>query len=162
MKRPSSPRPGAISPPPASGSFRRTPSRSLPRWSATPQRSASPTIRTPPAPAACLPAIGSGLTSGYGATCAPSTTPSTTHGYLQSADATQTYLFMDGAHLTEAGQQIEADYFYNLLVAPSEISYLAETAVQTTFQTVTGIQQQIDLTQRLRRPGWNVWVNGEL
>lgn len=111
---------------------------------------------------ACLPAIGSGLTSGYGVTCAPTTTPSTTYGYLQSADATQTYLFMDGVHLTEAGQKIEADYFYNLLVAPSEISYLAETAVQTTFQTITGIQQQIDLTQRQRHGGWNVWVNGQL
>jgi len=111
---------------------------------------------------ACLPAIGSGLTSGYGATCAPTTTPSTTHGFLQSADATQTYLFVDGVHLTEAGQRIEADYFYNLLVAPSEISFLAETAVQTTFRTVTGIQQQIDLAQRLRQVGWNVWVNGQL
>lgn len=115
-----------------------------------------------PSAYACLPAVGSGLTSGYGVTCAPTTTPSTTHGYLQSADATQTYLFMDGVHLTEAGQKIEADYFYNLLVAPSEISYLAETAVQTTFQTITGIQQQIDLTQRQRRGGWNVWVNGRL
>jgi outer membrane lipase/esterase len=111
---------------------------------------------------ACLPAIGSGLTSGYGATCAPTTTPSTTHGYLQSADATQTYLFVDGVHLTEAGQRIEADYFHNLLVAPSEISFLAETAVQTTFRTITGIQQQIDLAQRLRQAGWNVWVNGQL
>ena len=111
---------------------------------------------------ACLPAIGSGLISGYGATCAPTTVPSTTHGYLQSADATQTYLFVDGVHLTEAGQQIEADYFYNLLVAPSEISFLAETAVQTTLQTIIGIQQQIDLAQRLRQPGWNVWVNGQL
>ena len=109
-----------------------------------------------PSAYACLPALGSGLTSGYGVTCAPTTTPSTTHGYLQSADATQTYLFMDGVHLTEAGQKIEADYFYNLLVAPSEISFLAETAVQTTFQTITGIQQQIDLTQRLRQSGWNV------
>jgi outer membrane lipase/esterase len=111
---------------------------------------------------ACLPPTGSGLTSGYGIMCAPTTTPSATYGYLQSADATHTYLFMDGVHLTEAGQQIEADYFYNLLVAPSEISYLAETAIQTTFQTISGIQQQIDLTQRLRQPGWNVWVNGEL
>src|SRR5579871_2618498 len=117
---------------------------------------------TGPANYACLPAIGSGLTSGYGITCAPTTTPSTTHGYLQSADATRTYLFVDGVHLTEAGQQIEADYFYNLLVAPSEMSFLAETAVRTTFQTITGIQQQIDLAQRLRQPGWNVWVNGQL
>jgi outer membrane lipase/esterase len=119
-------------------------------------------LATGPSSYACLPAIGSGLTSGYGVTCAPTTTPSTTHGYLQSANATQTYLFMDGVHLTEAGQQIEADYFYNLLVGPSEISFLAETAVQTTFQTIIGIQQQIDLTQRLRQPGWNVWVNGQL
>src|SRR5262249_39930810 len=55
-----------------------------------------------PSAYACLPAIGSGMTSGYGVTCAPTTTPSKTHGYLQSADATQTYLFMDGVHLTEA------------------------------------------------------------
>jgi outer membrane lipase/esterase len=117
---------------------------------------------TGPAAYACLPPVGSKLTSGYGITCAPTTTPSATHGYLQSADATHTYLFMDGVHLTEAGQLIEADYFYNLLVAPSEISFLAETAIQTTFQTITGIQQQIDLAQRLRQPGWNVWVNGQL
>jgi outer membrane lipase/esterase len=70
---------------------------------------------------------------------------------------------MDGVHLTERGQQIEADYFYNLLVAPSEISFLAETAIQTTFQTIIGIQQQIDLAQRRLRPsGWNVWINGQL
>src|SRR5579863_1330776 len=119
-------------------------------------------LATGPSNYACLPAIGSGLTSGYGVTCAPTTTPSTAHGYLQSANATQTYLFMDGVHLTEAGQQIEADYFFNLLVAPSEISFLAETAVQTTIQTVAGIQQQIDLAQRLRQPGWNIWLNGQL
>jgi len=99
-------------------------------------------------PHACLPPTGSGLTFGYGILCAPTTTPSSAHGYLQPADATQTYLFMDGVHLTERGQQIEADYFYNLLVAPSEISFLAETAIQTTFQTVIGIQQQIDLAQQ--------------
>lgn len=116
-----------------------------------------------PAGYACLPPTGSGLTAGYGILCAPTTTPSATHGYLQSADATQTYLFMDGVHLTERGQQIEADYFYNLLVAPSEISFLAETAIQTTFQTILGIQQQIDLAQRRGRPsGWNVWINGQL
>jgi outer membrane lipase/esterase len=112
---------------------------------------------------ACLPPTGSGLMSGYGVLCAPTTTPSSAHGYMQSADATQTYLFMDGVHLTERGQQIEADYFYNLLVAPSEISFLAETAIQTTFQTIIGIQQQIDLAQRRLRPsGWNVWINGQL
>jgi outer membrane lipase/esterase len=69
---------------------------------------------------------------------------------------------MDGIHLTEAGQLIVADYYYSLLVAPSEISYLAETAIQTTFGMITGIQQQIDLSQRQRPAGWNGWINGQL
>lgn len=115
-----------------------------------------------PSAYACLPPTGSGLTSGYGVLCAPSTTPSATHGYLQSADATQTYLFMDGIHLTEAGQLIVADYYYGLVVAPSEISYLAETAIQSTFGIITGIQQQIDLSLRTRPAGWNAWTNGQL
>ena len=103
-----------------------------------------------------------GITTGYGVTCAPTATPNSNYGYLVSANATQTHLFMDGTHLTEAGQQILADYYYSLLVAPSEISFLAETAIQTTFQTIIGIQQQIDLAERLRAPGWNIWFNGDL
>jgi outer membrane lipase/esterase len=111
---------------------------------------------------ACVPPVLLAGQTGYGVTCAPTTTPNSSYGYLVSANATQTHLFMDGTHLTEAGQQIVADYYYSLLVAPSEISFLAETAIQTTFQTVIGIQQQIDLAERLRAPGWNVWVNGDL
>ena len=60
---------------------------------------------------------------------------------------------MDSTHLTEAGQLIVADYIYSLLVAPSEISFLAESAIQTTFGTITGIQQQIDLSQRRQPAG---------
>jgi outer membrane lipase/esterase len=111
---------------------------------------------------ACLPPIGSGLTSGYGALCAPTTTPSATHGYLQSANATQTYLFMDGIHLTEAGQIIVADYYYDLLTAPSQMSFLAQSTIEATFGTIYGIQQQIDLSQRQSPAGWNVWINGEV
>lgn len=115
-----------------------------------------------PAAYACLPPVGSGITSGYGVLCAPTTTPSFTHGYLQSANATQTYLFMDGIHLTEAGQIIVADYYYDLLTAPSAMSFLAESAIQSTFGTIYGIQQQIDLSQRQSPAGWNVWINGDL
>ena len=111
---------------------------------------------------ACLPPVGSGLTSGYGASCAPSTTPSSTHAYLQSATATQTYLFVDGIHLTEAGQIIIADYYYDLLTAPSAMSFLAQSTIQATFGTIYGIQQQIDLSQRQSPAGWNAWINGEL
>ncbi len=61
-------------------------------------------LATGPATMPACPRSAPGSTSGYGITCAPTMAPSTTHGYLQSANATQTYLFMDGVHLTEAGQ----------------------------------------------------------
>jgi outer membrane lipase/esterase len=94
------------------------------------------------------------LTPACGAVLAQNCTP---------ANAAQTYFYADSAgHVTTAVQQIEADYFYSLIVAPSEISYLAETAVQTTFGMITGIQQQIDLSQRQRPGGWNAWINGDL
>ena len=49
---------------------------------------------------------------------------------LVSPNAQQTYLWGDPNHLSTAGQTIEADYIYSLLAAPSQISLLAESAVQ--------------------------------
>ena len=49
---------------------------------------------------------------------------------LVAPNAEQTYLWADDHHLTTAGQTIEADYIYSLLTAPSQISLLAESAVQ--------------------------------
>jgi outer membrane lipase/esterase len=111
---------------------------------------------------ACVPPVGF-LGLGWGQTCAPTTTPNPNYGYLVSADALQTHLFMDGVHLTQAGQQIEADYFYNLLVAPSEISYLAEAPVKTRSTVVSSIFEQIAISQRQRAPGsFNTWVTGNI
>jgi outer membrane lipase/esterase len=99
------------------------------------------------------------LTPACGAVLAQNCTPV---NYV-TPNAAQTYFYADSAgHTTTAVQQIESDYFYSLIVAPSEISYLAETAIQTTFGMITGIQQQIDLSQRQRPAGWNAWLNGEL
>ena len=59
-----------------------------------------------------------GVTTGYGETCAPTTTPSGLffgYGNLVSPDALSTYLLMDGIHLTEAGEIITADYVDGLL-----------------------------------------------
>ena len=100
-----------------------------------------------------------GLTTAWALLC--SSNPAAP-SHLVSANAEQIYLFADDQHLTTAGQKIEADYYYGLIVAPSEISYLAETAVQTTLGIVNGIQQQIDVSQRQRTAGWNVWVNGQM
>ena len=44
------------------------------------------------------------------------------YAYLRSPDAEQTSLFSDDQHLSAAGQQIEADYVYSLLVANKVIS----------------------------------------
>jgi outer membrane lipase/esterase len=99
------------------------------------------------------------LTPACGATPAQNCGPA---NYV-TPNAASTYFYADSAgHVTTAVQQIEADYFYSLLVAPSEMSFLAETAVQTTFQTINGIQQQIDLAGRYHAPGWNTWMNGSL
>jgi outer membrane lipase/esterase len=82
---------------------------------------------------------------------------------LVAPNALQTHLFADGAHLTEAGQIIIADYYYSLLTAPSEISFLAESAVKTRLGLVSAIQNQIELSQSRRGPaGVNAWVTGDV
>lgn len=110
---------------------------------------------------ACIPPASLAGMTGYGVTCAATTTPNPNYGYLVSANATLTHLFMDGLHLTQAGQTIVADYYYELLTAPSQMSFLAESAIQTTFGMIYGIQQQIDVSQR-QSAGWNAWINGDL
>lgn len=72
----------------------------------------------------------------------------------------QTFLFIDGHHLTTAGQTIVADYNYNLLAAPSQISLITEGAVQGGLARTATIQRQIDLSWRHRGPGGvNVWTS---
>ncbi len=72
----------------------------------------------------------------------------------------QEYLFIDGHHLTTAGQTIEADYEYSLLAAPSQISLLAESAVQNGWAHAATIQGQIDPCGRYCRPsGGNLWAS---
>lgn len=71
----------------------------------------------------------------------------------------QTYLFIDGKHLTTAGQTIEADYEYSLLAAPGEVSLLAESAIQSGLSRTTTIQRQLELSDKNRGPkGINGWV----
>ena len=99
------------------------------------------------------------ITSSYALLC--SSNPAAP-SHLVSPDAEQTHLFADDQHLTTAGQKIEADYFYSLIVAPSEISLLAENAVQSRTVTVEGIQDQIGIARRRTTSGFNVWVNGDV
>ena len=82
--------------------------------------------------------------------------------HLVSPDAAQTHLLADDQHLTTAGQKLQADYFYSLIVAPSEISFLAENAVQSRTVTVAGIQDQIGISRQRQTAGFNVWINGDV
>ena len=82
--------------------------------------------------------------------------------HLTAPDADQTHLFADDAHLSTSGQKIQADYYYSLLVAPSQISFLAENAVQSRTITVAGIQDQIAVARQRPTAGFNVWINGDV
>jgi outer membrane lipase/esterase len=82
--------------------------------------------------------------------------------HLVTPDADQTHLFADDQHYTTAGQKILADYEYSLLVAPSEISFLAEAPVKTRAAVVDSIFNQIAISERQRKAGtFNVWATGE-
>lgn len=72
----------------------------------------------------------------------------------------QTYLFIDGHHLTTAGQTIEADYEYSLLIAPGAMSLLAESAVQAGWTRMATIQAQLDSCGSYRGPhGRRFWAS---
>jgi outer membrane lipase/esterase len=75
-------------------------------------------------------------------------------------DEQQNFLFIDGKHLTTAGQTIEADYTYSLIIAPNQISLLAESAMQSGLARSATIQGEMDLFGRHRGPnGINIWAS---
>jgi outer membrane lipase/esterase len=100
-----------------------------------------------------------GIFSGWATFCSPTSPIST----LVSPDAARTHFFADDVHLTTAGQQIIADYEYGLIVAPSQISFLAETQVKTRAAIIDAIFNQIPISQRQRGPtGFNAWISGDI
>lgn len=113
---------------------------------------------------ACVTQIGaSATTSGWGQWCVDTTTPSSTHAYLRSANAEQTSLYADNEHFSAAAQLIQADYDYSLVAAPSEISFLAEAPVKIRAVLVDSIYQQIQISQQHRAVGsFNAWINGDI
>jgi outer membrane lipase/esterase len=104
-----------------------------------------------------------GPTVGWGQWCVNTTVPSAQYAYLASANAQQTYFYSDDQHFSAAGQKIEADYVYSLIVAPSQISMLMESAVQARAGVVSGIQRQIEASQARQGGGaFNAWLSGEV
>jgi len=80
---------------------------------------------------------------------------------LVAPNAAQTFLYADDLHYSAAGQLIEASYAYSLIVAPTEMSFLAEAPVMTRRTVVESILNQIPLSQTQRAPGtFNAWISG--
>jgi outer membrane lipase/esterase len=83
-------------------------------------------------------------------------------------NADKTYFYADGqaapdggGHVTSAVQQVISDYFYSLIVAPSEISFLAEAPVKTRAAVVNAIMGEIPLS--FSTPGaFHGWVSGDV
>jgi outer membrane lipase/esterase len=73
-------------------------------------------------------------------------------------------LFADReGHFATAGQKIVADYYYSLVIAPSQISLLAENPIKTRASVIALIENQIPISQRVRGPlGFNVWAAGDV
>lgn len=80
---------------------------------------------------------------------------------LVAPDADRTHLFADNEHLTTAGQKIVADYEYSLVVAPSEISFLAEAPLKMRAGVVNAIFNQIPLSFGQAGP-YHGWVSGDV
>ena len=105
---------------------------------------------------ACTPVAG--ITTAWALLC--SSNPAAPSHFV-SPNADQTFLFADDQHLTSAGQKIQADYMYSLIVAPSEISYLAEAPVKTRAAVINAIDGQIPIS--LTQPGaYHAWISGDV
>ncbi len=83
-------------------------------------------------------------------------------------NADKTYFWADGGsaadgggHMTGAVQQILSDYFYSLVVAPSEISFLAEAPLKTRLGVIDAIENQIPLSFG-QAGAFHGWVSGDV
>ena len=82
--------------------------------------------------------------------------------YPLTATQQQSFLFVDDRHLTTAGQTIEADYEYSLLVAPSQASLVVESAIQNGLALAATMQRQIDLCwKHCGKRHANFWIAGQ-
>jgi len=60
--------------------------------------------------------------SGWGQFCGNTTTPNPNFAHFRTSDSEQTSFFSDDQHFSAAGQQIEANYVFNLLSGVPEPS----------------------------------------
>lgn len=74
-------------------------------------------------------------------------------------NADQTFLFADGVHPTTAGHLILADYAWSVLLAPAQMSLLAETPLRTRQAWLTGWHRSLASAPDNTASGW--WARAE-
>ncbi|MGX7743825.1 autotransporter outer membrane beta-barrel domain-containing protein [Rhodopseudomonas parapalustris] len=121
-----------------------------------------PGIAGPNTGSACVLQSGGGPNVGWGQWCVNTTTPSNRYAYLRSADAQQTSFYSDDEHFSVSGQKIQADYDYSLIVAPSQISYLAEAPVKTRSGVVEMIRNQLPASAQGPVGTFRGWAAGDV
>ena len=83
-------------------------------------------------------------------------------------NADKTYFYADGpnsstggGHLASAMQKVQADYYYSLIVAPSQISFLAEIPIKTRVAVINSIFNQIPLSWG-QAGSFHGWASGDV
>lgn len=104
-----------------------------------------------------------GVNAAWGLICSPSTTPNATTANLVAPGAELERLFADDQHFAAVGQRVYGDYYRSLVIAPSQISLLAENPVKMRAGLVAAIGDQIAMSQRMRGTiGFNGWITGDI
>ena len=97
------------------------------------------------------------------AACGLKTAEDCTPADWRTPNADKTYLFADSGamHFTSAYQQIEADYVYNLLAAPGQISLMPVAQLRSRLGVIEAIRSQ--MPDRARNLGErHVWISGDV
>jgi outer membrane lipase/esterase len=82
-----------------------------------------------------------------------------TSSTLVAANAQKDYVFADGVHPTTAAHALFASYVEGLLIAPSQISLLAESSVKTRRNLIGTINDQSTASAWARNGTYNFWLS---
>lgn len=104
-----------------------------------------------------------GFGNATGVACTTSSSLVCTSASLVSPNADRTYMFADGVHPSSAGHELIAGYFGSIVAAPTQVSLLAESPVQTRQALTHDIGEQLRVSNRNRAANTSrIWAGGSV
>ncbi len=100
-----------------------------------------------------------GFTNATDKACGATSSLICTPASLVAPNAQNTYVFADDVHPTTAGHAMIASYVEALLIAPSQISLLAESSVKTRRNLIGTINDQATASAWARNGTYNFWLS---